>query len=206
MLGCAVQLLPPKFAVEALAEKNQTSLICKYCLVAPRPFVAVVQQGRQRDLVVRAVQACSYAQLERLQMLETVCSFSRARLTEIREKLLAVAEPAIPFLIVIFQRVQGTKYSEVFRNCLRFIFFSGVRPHDCDTCNLPCKKSRYHIGPHSCGAQAASVSSRISRLGLLMVRRFGLSCLLIQAIRCRLEGFLLAQVTKHWMRVFAPNS
>ena len=26
-------------------------------------------------------------------------------------------------------------------------------PHDCDTCNLPCKLSRYHVGSHRCGAR-----------------------------------------------------
>jgi|SRR5438477_11266627 len=59
--GCArMQLLMCNFAVEACTEKDQTSLICKPSLVAPALFVAVVQQGRQCDLVVRTIRASSY--------------------------------------------------------------------------------------------------------------------------------------------------
>jgi|SRR5215831_18634427 len=30
---------------------------------------------------------------------------------------------------------------------------SSYCPHDCDDCNNPCKLSRYHVGPHRCGAR-----------------------------------------------------
>jgi hypothetical protein len=69
-----MQLLPRNFAVEAHADKDQTSLICKPSLVAPAPSVGVVQQGRQRDLVVRTIRTCIYRQLKRLQVLKPVYS------------------------------------------------------------------------------------------------------------------------------------
>lgn len=32
---------------------------------------------------------------------------------------------------------------------------SAYCPHDCECCPLPCKLSRYHLGPHTCGKRHA---------------------------------------------------
>ncbi len=37
---------------------------------------------------------------------------------------------------------------------------SAYCPHDCEWCTLPCKLSRYHLGPHTCGARHRPVASR----------------------------------------------
>jgi hypothetical protein len=45
---------------------------------------------------------------------------------------------------------------------------SAYCPHDCDDCNNPCKLSRYHVGPHRCGAR--HYGRRIMRSAALSTR------------------------------------
>src|SRR6266849_1875066 len=41
---------------------------------------------------------------------------------------------------------------------------SAYCPHDCEWCPLPCKLSRYHVGPHYCGGRHSARGSRFAAL------------------------------------------
>jgi len=52
---------------------------------------------------------------------------------------------------------------------------SSYCPHDCECCPLPCKLSRYHVGPHTCGKRHSFKLNRFSTVSKLSSHGLALS-------------------------------